>query len=703
MVVTALTLVTTTLGATSSPVRAQDAPQAEAMNTTANTTQGSPDHLTFGDPLPNNQSFGALPINRPALQVAQDVPQNQPNPAPGQDPGPTRPPAPSPVRPPADPRVLVSEIQVQGLENHPQSDRLLETIYNTIQTQAGQPTTRSTLENDLNAIFATGFFSNVEFVPVDTPLGVRITFIVIPNPVLQRVEVEDNTRVLPSDLVAETFSPFYGEMLNYQDLQDGVQAINRWYQENGYVLGQVVDVGQPSEDGVVLLKVAEGEVANVDVRFIDADGNEVEGKTKPYIITREFSLQPGDVFNRNQAESDLQRVFGLGIFEDVKLSLDPSPDDPRKVVVIANVTEGRTGSIGAGAGLSSSTGLFGSISYQQQNLRGRNYTLGTDFTLGEDALLFNVAFSNPWIKDDPYHTAYSVNAFRRRSISLVFDEGDRDVNLVNGDTPRIVRTGGGVTFTRPLSRNVHNPSVWTASLGLEYQRVGIQDSNGDGNAQDELGNDLTVSGETGDDLTIVALGLRRDLRNNRTQPTAGSLASVGMDQSIPLGQGSILMNRLRGSYSYYVPLRLVRFSNGCRQDDPSPTDCPQTLAFNVQGGTVFGDLPPYEAFTLGGSNSIRGYREGEVGTGRSFVQATAEYRFPLFSLVGGALFADMGTNLGSGGGVPGRPGELRLKPDSGFGVGLGARIRSPIGAIRVDYGFNDQGDGRLHFGIGERF
>jgi hypothetical protein len=55
-----------------------------------------------------------------------------------------------------------------------------------------------------------------------------------------------------------------------------------------------------------------------------------------------------------------------------------------------------------------------------------------------------------------------------------------------------------------------------------------------------------------------------------------------------------------------------------------------------------GDIPPYEAFALGGTNSIRGYDEGDVGSGRSYAQFTAEYRFPLFSFLGGALFFDAG-------------------------------------------------------------
>ncbi|MEM8603557.1 MAG: BamA/TamA family outer membrane protein, partial [Cyanobacteria bacterium P01_H01_bin.121] len=565
-------------------------------------------------------------------------------------------------------------------------------------------------EADINAIFATGFFSNVQFRPEDTDLGVRVTFIVQPNPVLTRVETADTT-VLPEEVVQDAFAPQYGQILNFNDLQAGIETVTDWYQENGYVLAQVVSSSDVTSDGVVTLVVAEGVIEDLEVRFfnaegsqVDEDGEPIEGRTKPYIVLREFATKPGDVFNRDRIQEDLQRVFGLGIFEDVGLALDPAPENPREVLVGINVVEGNTGSIGAGAGFSSSTGVFGTVSYQQNNLFGRNYRAGAELTLGADALLFDVNLTNPWIKGDPFRTSYTVNAFRRRSISLIFDGGPTEVDLPNGDTPRIRRTGGGFSFSRPLSRDVFNPAVFNASLGLQYQRVEIIDEEGDSSPVDRLGNDLTFSGDDADDLLLVQFGISRDLRNNRVQPTAGSRAQFNVDQSIPVGNGSIFMNRLRATYSHYFPINLLRFTAGCRkQEDRTPTDCPQTLAFNVQGGTVLGDLPPYEAFALGGSNSVRGYGEGELGSGRSFVQATVEYRFPVFSIIGGALFLDAATDLGTAGDVPGEPAIIRDKPGSGFGGGVGVRVRSPLGPIRVDYGINDEGDGRVHFGIGERF
>jgi outer membrane protein insertion porin family len=124
---------------------------------------------------------------------------------------------------------------------------------------------------------------------------------------------------------------------------------------------------------------------------------------------------------------------------------------------------------------------------------------------------------------------------------------------------------------------------------------------------------------------------------------------------------------------------------------------------NVQGGTILGDLPPYEAFSLGGTTSVRGYEDGGLGSGRSYVQATAEYRFPLVSIVGVGVFADYGSDLGSASSVPGNPAGVRGKPGSGLGYGAGLRINSPIGPIRIDYAINSLREGRIQFGIGERF
>jgi outer membrane protein insertion porin family len=153
------------------------------------------------------------------------------------------------------------------------------------------------------------------------------------------------------------------------------------------------------------------------------------------------------------------------------------------------------------------------------------------------------------------------------------------------------------------------------------------------------------------------------------------------------------MTKMRGSFTQYVPVKLINFNPGS-----------QSLLFNLQGGTILGDLPPYEAFSLGGTSGVRGYEEGDVGSGRSYVQATAEYRFPIVSFLGLGIFADYGTDLGTANSVPGNPAGVRSKPGNGFGYGAGLRVlQTPIGTVRLDYALNDRNETRIQFGLGERF
>ena len=44
---------------------------------------------------------------------------------------------------------------------------------------------------------------------------------------------------------------------------------------------------------------------------------------------------------------------------------------------------------------------------------------------------------------------------------------------------------------------------------------------------------------------------------------------------------------------------------------------------------MVGNFSPHEAFAIGGTNSVRGYEEGAVGAGRSYVVGSGEIAFPL--------------------------------------------------------------------------
>ena len=665
------------------------------------------------------QSQGGLDLQQ-EIQNSQTAPAPTPTESPsGAEATPIEggsPSSPAETTPAPEPRVLVSEVIVTGAEG----SELESEVYDAIRTLPGRTTTRSQLQEDINAIFATGFFSNVQAIPEDTPLGVRVTFAVQVNPTLSSVTLKGSILAQPNEkgdltkldyqgnqvtlqeAVEQIFSTQYGKTANLRALQVGIEQLNKLYQDNGYVLAQVISAPElDRQTGAAILEVAEGEIESIDIRFLNKDGEAVNedgepirGRTRPFIITREFQSKPGDVFNQNQIQRDLQRAFGLGIFEDLKIALNPG-QDPRKVDVVVNTTERRTGSLAASAGVSSTSGLFGAVSLQEQNLGGNNQRLNAEIQVGQRDILFDLSFTDPWIATDPYRTSYTVNAFGRQSVSLVFDGGNNIVTLPNGDRPRIRRFGGGLSFTRPLENS------WRVSTGLQFQNISVRDVDGDISPRDEYGNLLSYNRSGIDNVATLQLSASQDRRNDPVQTTRGSVLRLSTEQA--LGIDGIFYNRLRGSYSYFIPVRLLRFTSGCQKDKPSPSECPQTLAFNVQGGTILGDFPPYEAFSLGGTDSVRGYGAGELGSGQSYAQGTIEYRFPVFSIVSGALFLDGGTDLGTASDVQGDPAGIREKPGSGWDYGVGVRVQSPLGQIRVDYAINDQGESRINFGIGERF
>jgi outer membrane protein insertion porin family len=333
------------------------------------------------------------------------------------------------------------------------------------------------------------------------------------------------------------------------------------------------------------------------------------------------------------------------------------------------MTEAPAQSVNASGGFSRDLGVYGSLNYGNLNQGGRGQQLSGNVLLGTRDIQVNGQFVRPYRATEPDKLGLRVEGFRQRTDSRTLES----TTAPNGDRIREGRFGGSVSVNRPMGE-------WDASLGLNYQRISLRDQAGNVVPQDAQGRSLSASGTGIDDLTTLNLTAVRDKRNNVIDPTQGSLLRLSTEQSVPIGSGSILSNRVSVNFSEYMPVNLFNLEKTQQQ--------PEVFAYNLQAGTTLGTLPAYNAFALGGPNSVRGYGEGQLGAARSYVAASAEYRFPIYSIVGGAVFADVASNLST---------------NTGFGAGLGLRLKSPVGTIRASYGFNDRGEGRIQFGIGEKF
>ncbi|MFM8524887.1 MAG: BamA/TamA family outer membrane protein [Cyanobacteriota bacterium] len=627
----------------------------------------------------------------------------------------------------AEPRVLISEVAVRGLEGHPEKTRLELAVYDAMTTRPGTRVTRNELQADLSAIYATGWFTDVNIRPVDSPLGVQLVVTVAPNPVLTKVSLDPSPAKIPASVVQDTFASDYGKTLNLTALQTRMQELQKWYADQGYSLARISGPTRVSPSGDVQLLVREGTVQGVDVQFLNKEGSAtddkdrpIRGKTKPWVITREISIKPGSTFNRRVLEEDIKRLYGTGLFGDVKVSLKPVPGDPGTVVIVLGIVEQSTGSLSGGLGYSQSQGVFGQIQLQDSNFLGRAYDISTNFTYGQFGGLADVSFTDPWIKGDKYRTSFRTRLFLSREVPQVFQSQTNGsiLTAVGGNTVALQRTGASVQLVRPLNgRNPFRKAPWSVVVGLGAQEVVPMNFTGANYASGVAPDGTTIclaytsnanpgatNCATRNQLVSLRVAAAMNTLNDPRNPTKGNFFSVGTEQFVSVGPDSPTFNRLKASFTHYIPVTWLKLFKGCRPKRGETPDCKQALAFQVNLGTNLGQLPPYEAFCLGGANSVRGFYDCNLGSGRSYGEATIEYRFPLFSIISGELFVDAGSTFGSQAAVPGNPGALLGKPGEGFSVGTGVIVTTPVGPLRLEVASqNFTGNWRFNLGVGWKF
>jgi outer membrane protein insertion porin family len=292
----------------------------------------------------------------------------------------------------------------------------------------------------------------------------------------------------------------------------------------------------------------------------------------------------------------------------------------------------------------------------------------------------------------------SANFFVANGRHQSYEGGSTMVGLSDprGSLPWLHQVGGGLEYSQLLT-----PDFRLAGA-VNYRETSVHDSPFGSQVRpfDEAGRPMTLS-STGIDqmLSFRMVGLFSNL-DDIQYPTEGTKLRFGIEQTVPFGQTQMNSTRLAASWTQFVPARPFAFDEG-----------PSSLIFNLQAGTMLGDRPAYDAFNLGGANSVRGWNQGSLATGQSFFQATAEYRFPIGKprLFGrdmqlrGALFADYGTDFGTANSVLGSPGLTRGKVGHGTGIGGGLHLLSPIGLVRLESAISDQGIVQFYLTVGDRY
>jgi len=531
-----------------------------------------------------------------------------------------------------------------------------EDILNVLTVKAGDKFNIKNIEQDRNNIYNTGYFyDNYPSYEV-VPEGVKITYHVMENPVLNSVEILGN-QVYSTDKIEDMLTVKKGEILNIRQLNTDLANIEASYRQDGYILAKLRDISI-DESGNLTLTFNEGILEGYVVK-----GND---KTKDYVITREMRIKPGEVFDAKKARRSMQRVYNLGFFEDVSVKILPGKEDPNNIIMELTVIEKRTGSFGIGAGYSSEDGLLGMVSIGDTNFRGTGdsvkamYEFGGD---GGDDSGYSISYTKPWLDEKE-----TTGTFRIYDRKFEYDDYDNGGDLI--ETYDKKNQGYELNFGRPTDEYTMN------YLGFKINNTEYR---GHEDGLDRSTNTEWLDNNFGETRSIIASQVR-DTRDNIFYPTEGTRTSLSVEYA-GLG-GDFDYTKLTGSVQKYYKVGHA-----------------QVLAFRGSAGYANEDLPEAALFEVGGQNSVRGYRDGQF-SGNRMLMGTMEYRFPLMNKVQGALFTDVGDAWG--GKSWGSWSSIEEDLDLHASVGLGLQMQTPIGAMRLDYGWGEDG-GRLHFNVGGNF
>lgn len=392
-------------------------------------------------------------------------------------------------------------------------------------------------------------------------------------------------------------------------------------------------------------------------------------KTRDKVIRRELAVHEQELFSGTRLKRGARNLYRLDFFEDVKINNTKGSADDKMILKI-DVTEKPTGAFSFGGGYSSVDDLFGMASISQRNFLGKGQMLNLRAQVGGRTTAYTFSFTEPWVYDTRLTAGFDLYNWSRD-----YDTYDKE------------SVGGTLRGSYPIF------DYTRLALSYNYDQSDITNLTDDASSaiRDLAGKNLA---------NTVATSLRRDSRDRVFQTTTGSDNSISIEHAgTPFG-GDIGYTKYVGDSGWYFPLfwDTVGMLHG---------------RIGFMHGDPVGDVPVWERFYLGGMGSVRGYEwrdisprdpetDDEIG-GNKMLQFNVEFLFPIIKKAGfqGVLFYDTGNAYDNGEDL--ELGVLRMS--AGFGV----RWYSPMGPIRMEYGYildnqqGQQGEGRWEFTMGSAF
>jgi outer membrane protein insertion porin family len=486
-----------------------------------------------------------------------------------------------------------------------------------------------------------------------------------------------------------------GQMLDllsqpYTDARvaDIPRRLQTYFKARGYYDVKIETSGDPAvaENGHVPVHVTI--VPGPLYRF---DGVTVHGldRLHPSYVTGRFRRLNGKIYSPEVIDERFRELMRSGLFNI--LQIKPTPIGGNLLRLDISAEEAKSKEFGFSIGYGSYPGAIVGVQYRDRDMFGYGRPITTSIEISQRSYKGEILY------EDPYLFETDLN-LRARLSALTFDfDGYSKFEI-----------GTKIELTRKITKQYQ--------LGLVYSARHVEVTSAD-IEPDFLGRTSYFVSSLGFTQTL-------DLRESPFVAPRGLVFDNTLDVAASALGSQVDFVRSTVRVSYYLPFAGKKVQTpGVGEELLAPSGRRwierTSLALGARAGIIHSltksgageefDIPIDERFFNGGSTTVRSFTERDLGPhdfdghpigGEFFTIMNAEYTFPLYGELLGALFVDAGNLLPSAE----DPGFNDLR----YAIGLGLRYQLPIGPIRLDYGVNpdprvNEDAGAFHVSFGFAF